>query len=223
MTEGNAAPIEMPKFDFSSCEIATDEQLDAELNKQNNRAKYFEPGKYDVTIEEAEYMGETAKDPNWGKIGLTFKGTQERTILGMVLVPFRDIYYGAKKTTFPFKQFKGFCTALGVEVKRENLESTLKQTFSRLDKLKGRAISIEIGYQKGYVKYAGKVNDAATYCLHTQDGNKVCDAEGKVVVFPDRAAAINYATDNGIAIDEYPRVLSYAPVAGGAAPVAENW
>lgn len=209
--------LQMPKFDFSSCEITTDEQLDAELSKQNQRSKYFDPGKYDVTIDEVEYMGTTEKDPTWGKLSLTFKGAQERTIMGMILLPFNNIYYGAKKTTFPFKKFSNFCSALGVQVKRENLESTLKSTFGQPDKLKGLALSIEVGYEKGYIKYAGKNTEGGTtYCVHTNDGNKVCSAEGTPLLFPDRAAALNYAKDNGIAVDEYPRVLNFSQAASGS-------
>ncbi len=226
MTDENKTVAQMPTFDFSACDITTDAQLDEELAKAKTFAKYFEPGKYDVTIEDVRYLGQTANDPNWGKLGVTLKGAQDRTIDGLVLLPFRDVRYGAKKTMYPFKSFQSFCTAVGVHVTRENLEQTLKSTFSRPEKLKGATVTIEVGYESGYVKYGGK-NDAgvAKYSLYTQDGNIVCGGDKQPLAFPDRAAAIAYAGENQITIDEYVRVLKYAPSANGSGLKAAdaNW
>jgi hypothetical protein len=219
---------EMPKFDFSQCEIATDEELEAELGKtaEHTGPKYFEPGKYDVVIEDVDFLGHAEKDPSWGKLSLTFKGVKDRTIRGMVLLPFSKIHYGAKKTTFPFKKFRSFCQAIGVTVTRDNIEQVLKQTFSKPEKLKGVQLSIEVGYEKGYIRYAGKnVEGDKQYKLYTQDGNVVCGSHnGQPLLFPDFPSAEAYAAENKIVIDKFPQVTGYSSIPNGGVKQADaNW
>lgn len=218
------APVPMPRFDFSQCEIKDDEQLEAKIAEQALGGKYFEPGKYDVVVDDVEFTGLSEKDPTWGNLQVTLKGTNDRTIKSFIMIPFKEVTYGEKKTMFVFRQFRTFCSALGVTVTRANLEETMKTVFAKPERLKGTALSIEVGYQKGYVKYAGKSEDGgAKYTIHTQDGNPVCGPDQRPLIFPDRAAANNYAIENGIAIDKFPRVLSYTASASGLAAQQVSW
>lgn len=216
---------EMPKFDFSEMDIKSETEFEAAAAEEGtNKRTWFDPGKYDVVIDEIEYQGAPKGDSNWGKLAVTFKGTGERSITSFVLLPFRDIKYGKKKTLFPFKQFKQFCSALGNNVTIETLPDTMKQVFSRPEKLKGATLSIEVGFRKGFVKYAGKTADGQNvHKLHTQDGNVVCDSSNQPILFPDRAAAFNYATENNIAVDEYANVLNYSAAATGSGLQTTNW
>jgi hypothetical protein len=227
MSEATVKPV-MPKFKLAKSEIQTDDVLNAALDaEKGGKNDYFEPGHYDVVIDEVEYMGPAKNDTTWGNFKVTLKGTGEKSINSYILVPFQDYRYGEKKSLFPYRNLKSFCDAIGVTLSTKDIDTTLQTVFGQPEKLKGTSVSIDVGYQKGYVKYHGKTSEGGQkYCLHTRDGNVVCsDLTKQPIVFADRAAAINYAADNGIAIDKYVNVLSYAPSAAGVGFKAggSNW
>jgi hypothetical protein len=213
-----APPAEMPRFDFSDCELSSEEVAEAEKKEGGD---WFKPGKHDVEIQSVEYRG-PAKDPNWGKLSITLEGTGGKTIMDFPMIPFKTpVYKSANKDTmFPWKKFKGFCAGLGLEVTRDNVESVLKNNFADVKKLNKRKLTIQVGYQRGHVEGAG---DGSHYKIVLQDGNDLVDSKTReVVLFSDRAAAHNYATENKLAVDKFTSVLSYEK----AAPVSEgntNW
>lgn len=218
--------MEMPRFDFSGATIKTDEELvAAEAGDKKKGDKYFRPGQYDVVIEDVVFQGMAAKDPNWGKLAITYKAG-EKTIMDFVLIPFKDVTYGENKTLFPFKKVQNLASALGTPVTIATLGDSMKTLFGRPEKLKGRPVKIEVGYQKGYVKYNGKnAEGATTYILCDKEHNPVRDNSLNVVTFPDFDAALGYATENKIPVDRYVNVLSYtaSAVAATTATAKSDW
>ncbi len=207
---------EMPKFDFSGASIGSDAELDEALKSEANTDRRFEPGKYEVEIENVTYHAKGKNDDTWTTLAVELRGTGDRKIRTFVLVPSRDLRYGPKKTLFPFKNLQSFCSALGAELKRENAEQVLKQLFSKFDTLKGARVSIELGFKKGFVKYIGKNSEGANqYHLHTQDGNVVCASNDQPIVFADFAAAAEHAKQNSIEIEDL-SVTRWAPSASGS-------
>src|SRR5688572_353681 len=128
---------ELPRFDFSQCAIKDDEELEKALAASQGQSKFFSPGRYDVTIEEVTYNGLNKKDESWGNLEVVYKGAGEKTIKDYLLIPFKSVDFGEKKTKFPFLKVRQFCAALGVEVKGSNLEESMKSVFGRVEKLKG--------------------------------------------------------------------------------------
>ncbi len=215
--------IEMPKMDFSGASFKSDEELAAYEATQNKGDKYFKPGRYEVVIDKVEFKGRNKNDDTWCDLVLTYKGTGEKTINSLVQVPTRDVKFGPKGTTFPFKNLKDFCLAIGHQVGPKNLD-VLKSVFAKPESLVGRPVTIDVGYRKGYVKYVGKRPDgAAFYNLMDRDHNPIRDVDNNPVEFADRDAAFNYAADKNISVDKYVNVLAYSPssvaqAAGSPAP-----
>lgn len=214
--------MDMPKFDFSGCEFQDDSELQTAMDAANKGSKFFQPGRYEVVIDEVKYEG-AAKDPNWGKLTVVYKGTGEKEQKDFLSIPFKTFKYKGDRgeTLYPFKKIAQFSAALGVEVKQSNVAESMKSLFGRPEKLKGRPLVIEIGYQRAYAKYAGKDGDAAVYNLITREGTALADATGKVLTFGDREAVEAHATQEKIPFDKFSNVLSYSKSAN-ASSVAES-
>lgn len=217
--------MEIPRFNFSNCSIKTDEELNAVQENSKKEDKFFKPGKYEVVIDSVEYTGQAPNDPNWGKLTVTYKGTGEKTIKDFLLIPFADVKYGVKGTLYPFRKIQKFGQALGTEVTVKTVEAAMKQLFANPVKLKGRAVGIEVGYEKGHVKYMGKTPEGSKqYSLADRDGNPIRDNAMNVAVFPDFDAAYAYAEENKIPVDRFPRILDYAQSSlAAAAPAKSDW
>lgn len=208
----------MPKFNFSGCSIKDDAQLADELAKAGtDQSKIFKPGKHDVVIKEAVFDGMLPKDPTWGKMKVTFQGTNDKTINAWVCFPTSDIYYGEKKTLFMFNKFKSFCASLGEDVKASNIESVLKKTIGKPEKLAGKPLAIKVGYEKARASYAGKSADGSVLLnLELADGSKYQE-NGQVKVFTDAdskaayKAVETFANEKKIAFDAFAQVLDYFP------------
>lgn len=206
----------MPKFDFSNSDVTTDEQMEAELAKAAG-GKYLAPGRYEVKISEVKWAGLAKGDSTWGMLDLKLL-SGEKEASARVYLPFASPKYGEKQTMIMFKKFKSFCEALEVSVTVASLEQTMKDIFANEGKrLVGARLAVTIGYENGYLKYAGKGEDSvARYNLCTADGNPVCGADKQPLVFADKAAGQAYAQDNQIRIDPFPRVTQYEVATGGS-------
>jgi hypothetical protein len=206
---------EMPKFTFNNLEFKDDAELEAFEKEQKGGGyvdKYFKPGQHDVTIADVEINGMSEKDDTWVKLCVHLKGTGEKTIRSYLQVPTDRLKYGAKNSTWPLKTLKNFCAALGQPLPVENIKTVLNNVFAKPEKLVGRPLVIQVGYQKGYVKYVGKGDGGAKlFNIFDKDNNVVRDLDGTAINFPDQAAAMLYADDNKIPVDKYPSVLGYAP------------
>lgn len=218
--------LELPRFNFSSATIKTEDELAAlEATQGKKGDKYLsKPGKYEVVIQTIEVTGPATSDPTWHKVRFTYMDAGERTIRDTVMVPTTDLVYGEKKTLFPFKKLQRFTGALGYELTASNVGEIMKTVFGQLKKLEGRPVSIEVGYQSAYIKYMGKDGEASVYNIIDRDGNPVRDAELNAVKFPDVDSAKNYAASASIQLG-FANVLAYEKSAAGVAaqPVAASW
>lgn len=220
MTESQA--IEMPRFDFSNVSFKTQEELEAH-DKANGGGtrfveKYFKPGQYDVTITSIDCLGKAQKDDSWVNLVVHYQGTGEKTINGLIQIPTRDVKYGPRGTTYPYRVLQEFCKALGHNLTVETLGQTVKSLFSRPEKLAGTSLRIAVGYAKGYAKYAGKRDDGTAYfVLMDRNHESVKDDSGLDLQFGDKTSAELYAQANKIPFDKYTQVLGFA-----ASPRATN-
>ncbi len=217
----------LPKFNFSGCSIKDDVKLQEELEKSGGQDKFFKEGLHDVEIKTAVFEGMQPKDPTWGKLKVTFLGTNEKEINAWISFPTSDIYYGEKKNNlFMFRKVQAFCAALGEDLKATTLESVLKKVFAKPEKLAGKPLTIRVGYEKAYAKYAGKNPDGTPILnLRLADGTLHQDA-GAVKTFTgaDSRAAYDsvqrYANEHNIGYDAFAQVVEYLP--GKEAPTDET-
>jgi hypothetical protein len=225
MSEQQEKPVEeMPNFSLNDLSFETDEAAD-EAGKKGQALYFDKPGQYDLVIEEATYAGKAENDENWGKVQVTLHGPGERRIKDTILVPFADIKYGEKQTMFPWNKLKNFASALGTDLSVKTLKAQMTSLFRAPSpaKLVGKAVRADIGYQKAYVKYAGKDAAGANQFHIVGVDKNVVAANGQPVVFGDRDAALAYAATNKIAIDKYSNVLKYYKAAGTQATADGSW
>lgn len=216
---------DIPKFSLKGAKIKTEAELQAKL-AETGGARYLRPGIHDVTIASATYEGK-AKDDNWGKFLLTFKGVRDQTTTAMLLVPISDIEYrtaDGKVTTFLYTKFRRFMESLGVLVTVENLEETLNTYFSKPEKtLVGQTLTIKLDYDGNHVKYTGKDEAGKNkYVIQMKDGTQIAGSDKRVLVFGDFDSAMAYVEANQISVQEYPSVLDYTQSATPAKKVG-NW
>lgn len=198
---------EMPRFNFSNSSIKSDEQFTTEGHDER-KFKQLQPGRYDATIAAVEYTGQ-AKDPNWGNMMAVYATADGREIRDYFLIPFSDHLYGEKRTSFPFNKLKKLCAALGYELTIANTADVMKALFAKPEKLVSTPVTIEVGYESGFIHYAGKNTDGARkYQIFGADKNPVRNvATMTPMEFPDQLAAVAYAKENNISVDRFPRVL----------------
>lgn len=201
---------QMPKFDFSAASVRTSEELDA-LTPARKESPYFKAGKHEVKIVDVEYRGIAKGDTNWGSLALTYEGVGNKTIKEFVLIPFKDIVYGEKKTTYPFRKLQDLVAGLGLELTPETLPSVMSTLFANTDALKGLNIAIEVGYQNAHAKYSRPNADGvSTVTIVKKDGTVLNDASGTPLTFADGNSAQEYANQVGIKFDAFMNVLSHA-------------
>lgn len=202
--------LQMPTFDFSQLSFQSDEEVEA-YEKENGGAKYVDkylkPGRHEVVIADVSFKGRCKNDDTWFNLQVTYEGAGGKTANAYLQVPTQDIKYGPKGTLYPYQNLKKFCQAVGYPISTvKDVKSVVKSAFAQPAKsLVKKPLAIELGYNKGHVKYVSK----GEYHLVDRDGNAVTDNDGVPRTFADRDSAILYANSNKIAIDEYPQVLTY--------------
>lgn len=220
---------DMPSFDFSSCSFTDGEAL-AEAEKANSGGggSVFKPGKYDARIAAALYRGPCKGDPTWGDFQLDLEGAGGKSIRAFIQVPFRDFKFGSKGTLFPFRKTKALLAALGYSTDFKDVPASMKACFAKPEKLVGRTVAIDVGYERSFVHYAGKApSGAKRYVIMDQDKNPVRDAQLNVVEFPDFESAMAWAEEKKLDVDKFPRVLAFEASAGkpavDASPLRKPW
>jgi len=218
----------MPVFSFNQSTIKTDAELDSLLGAEGGgkvfEDKFFKPGTHQVTIKSVVYQG-TANDDRWGKFLLTLEGTNSKTMTDKILVPLQGPVFtsakSGKNTGYPYKKFKNFMSALGIEISVPTLESAVIESFTSPDTvLVGRSVSANMGYDSNSIGYEGKDEAGIKlYNITMRDGSTLANAAGKTINFPEREVAKEYAEQHGIILG-YVNVLSYNQ---GEAVVAGAW
>ncbi len=209
---------EMPKFDFSKATLKTNSEL---AGKADN-GKFLRPGRHEVTVQAVENAGIDKNDPNWFQLKVTLKGTGDKTITDYVKIPMRDNVYGQYKSLKPFKRLINLVKGLGADLTVETAGTVLPSLFERAEKLVGRGLAVEVGYENAYGKYV-KTDEGAHIEIVKTDGQTVNDlATGRPLRFPDSKAAEAHAKGVNIRFDAFTRVLSYDKSATASAPKAAN-
>ncbi len=195
----------MPKFDFSKSTVKTTEELEALAPKDS---KFFRPGRHEVVIAGVEYTG-AAKDPNWGKLTVTYGGTGDKTIKDFVLIPFSDIKYGEKQTIYPFKKLQNLVSGLGLTLTPENMGDVMNTLFKDTTVLTGLHLIIEVGYQNGHLKFS-RVDDQTVVNIVEKGGELLTDGVSKdPLIFSDADSALAYAEQKGLKVDRFVNVVGY--------------
>ncbi len=198
----------MPKFDFSKSTVKTTEELEA-LAPKRGESKFFRPGRHEVVIAGVEYTG-TAKDPNWGKLTITYGGTGEKTIKDFVLIPFSDIKYGEKQTVYPFKKLQNLVAGLGLVLTPENMGDVMTTLFKDTTVLTGLHLIIEVGYQNGHLKFSRNGADESVVNIVEKNGDLLTDGVSKeALIFSDADSALAYAEQKGLKVDRFVNVIGY--------------
>jgi hypothetical protein len=198
----------MPKFEFAGSSIKNDEDFVA-AGGGEKKPRFLNPGRYDVKVAAMEYTG-LARDPNWGSMMAVYETADGRTIRDYFMIPFTDHLYGEKRTAFPFKRLQTIATAFGHTLTVANTADVMKTLFGKPEKLVGTPVVIDVGYEGGFIHYAGKNKDGGKkYQIYTPDHNPVRDAATMTPVeFPDVGAAEAYAAANNLPVEKFPRILS---------------
>lgn len=219
---------EMPKFDFSKSALKSDDDLTAVSGEgAGKKEKFLKPGRYDVKIAALEFQGVAKNDANWGNMLAVYETADGRSIRDYFMIPFSDHLYGEKKTAFPFQKLVKIAAAYGQALTVANTADVMKALFAKPEKLVGMPVTIEVGFEGGFIHYAGKNRDGGKrFQIYGADHNPVRDAATMTPIeFPDFSAAEQYATANNLNFDKWPRVLQIARSAAAVAKpaVASNW
>jgi hypothetical protein len=194
----------MPKFNFGTIDV-TDAEVEAAVAPRSN-SKFFEPGNYTVKVTKAELGNANASDPTWYNVKLELGGIDERTIRTNLMIPTSDIRFNkpdTKNPLFLFAKLKEFLVGIGESGDTADVKKVLPKLFSKLDKLVGRELNVDIGYKGYYIGYVGQKQ----FKIFEKDGREFKDENGQSPVFVDRDSAIAEAATYGLTIAKFPEVL----------------
>lgn len=193
--------VNVPQFNLNASNInfETDEALQAELAKKGGN--YFtEPCNVDLVIAAAALHAnkDTGEifckgDKSWFNVKLTLKSADDKSIDHWVQVPTDKLEFGEKGTLAVFRKLQEFLIGLGEVVTIAKMQSILEKNFIDLDKLVGKKVNVDLGYEGPYV---AKVPDTEEYAVYVK-GHALKD-DGVEVRLPDRSSAIQYAKSQGI-------------------------
>ena len=201
---------EAPKFNLSASNIGiTQDKLEEELNKQGG--KFFDPGNYDLEIDDADFHKNRgtqsiycANDGTWLNVVITFRGLDDRQIKTWLQVPTSKITFGAKNTYAVYRKFAAFMAAIGQAITTDNLSSVVPKYFSDPKKLKGLKLNADIGYAGAYIDRVSETE------YRIVKGDKPLEDGDGIITFPDRKAAAAYAQGERIDV-RFPEVTKYTP------------
>ncbi len=217
----------LPRFNFSKSTIKTTAELNKVVEETSGKQdRFFRPGKYEVKVIAAVHQGPAA-DKTWQKFLLTLKGAGPATITHQVMVPFESIEYNTstgKNKLFAYSKLVKLMAGIGVALTPENLEATLMEYFSNVEKsLVGRQLSIDVGFRGNFIKYVGKNADGKTQY-------QICLSDQTLLpeVYADYGAAEAAAEVKKIEVSKFAEVTDITPSATGAATgtgglKAANW
>jgi hypothetical protein len=229
----------MLKFNFTNPGFVSEEEFAAAAEKKGGA--FFEPGNYDLIVNQIRYLEMAKKDPSWASFEITLTdgkatlhevpckpvpgqppktklvakdaaGKDVKSIRHFLYVPTQKVTYGEKQSTFMFVKFREFMAALGETITCDKAGlSIIPKYFKDPAKLQGVVLNVDIGYDGPYAKFVAKDD----YRLAGADGKNICED-----AFSSRQAAEAEAANRGIALSNFVNVLKFA--ASQTAPKAET-
>lgn len=191
----------VPSFNLNASNINfdTDEALQAELAKKGGN--YFDsPGNVDLVITAADVHANKESgeifckgDKTWFNVKLTLKSQDDKSIDHWIQVPTSSLEFGEKKTLAVFRKLQEFFIGLGEVVTIAKIQGLLEKYFSKMDKLVGQKVNVDLGYEGPFVT---KAPDTEEYMVMVK--GKAMKDEGVEVRLPDRSSAVQYAKSQGI-------------------------
>ena len=129
-----------------------------------------------------------------------------------VSVPTESLSFNGKDDNYPKTKLLQLLSALGYDVTPKNLGTILEQTFGRPEKMVGRRMKIEVGYDGAHlIPSGGKFNLVSRWGRPLKD-----KATGEPLSFSDRDSAELYCESNQVKLQKFPVITSFVQSASGS-------
>lgn len=193
-------------FKVSAEQLAVSEKpAKTAQKKEKKEVKFFLPGQHEVEISLLEEKNPVASDTTWINYWLEVTGTGEKRTGVNISVPTASLAFNGKEDNYPKTKLLQLLTALGYEVSPKNLASILEQTFGKPERMVGRRMKIEVGYDSAHLLPSG-----GKFNLVSRWGRPLKDkGTGEPLAFSDRAAAELYCETNKVKLQKFPVITSF--------------
>lgn len=193
-------------FKVSAEQLAVAEKTEkSSQKKEKKEVKFFLPGQHEVEISLLEEKNPVAADPTWINYWLEVTGTGSKRTGVNISVPTESLSFNGKDDNYPKTKLLQLLSALGYEVTPKNLASILEQTFGKPERMVGRRMTIQVGYDSAHlVPAGGKLNLVSRWGRPLKD-----KATGEPLSFADRAAAELYCETNKVKLQKFPVITEF--------------
>lgn len=197
--------------------VAQKEQKSPE-KKEKKEVKFFLPGQHEVEISLLEEKKPVASDPSWINYWLEVSGTGGKRTGVNVSVPTESLSFAGKDDNYPKTKLLQLLSALGYDVTPKNLATILEQTFGKPERMVGRRLTIQVGYDGPHLMPAsGKFNLVSRWGRALKD-----KATGEALSFADRAAAELYCETNKVKLQKFPVITEFKVAESDVGESEEN-
>ena len=190
------------------------EEYEAWAKAAESGSFFSEPGSYELEVTSIENKGTARTDSSWVRLQVTLTGITGQTIKQFINVPTVNVNFkkeDGSTTSFPYKLYKDFLTALGLDVTVGNVLTHSRSLYVK-NKIIGMRIKAQLGYRNAYAKYEGKDESGNTQYSLVYEDKTVTDAETqKPLLWNSKDAVENHAkVDLGITkFDSFIQILQY--------------
>ena len=193
-------------FKVSDDQLAVAEKQTPERKKEKKEVKFFLPGEHEVEISLLEEKDAVKSDPTWINYWMEVTGTGEKRTGVNISVPTESLSFNGKDENYPKTKLLQLLTSLGYNVTSKNLASILESTFGKPEKMVGRRLRINVGYDGAHLQpKSGKFNLVSRWGRPLKD-----KSSGEELSFNDRAAAELYCESNKIKLQKFPVITAFA-------------
>ncbi len=193
-------------FKVSDEQLAVAEKQTPERKKEKKEVKFFLPGEHEVEISLLEEKDAVKSDPTWINYWMEVTGTGDKRTGVNISVPTESLSFNGKDENYPKTKLLQLLTSLGYNVTSKNLASILESTFGKPEKMVGRRLRINVGYDGAHLQpKSGKFNLVSRWGRPLKD-----KSNGEELSFNDRAAAELYCESNKIKLQKFPVITAFA-------------
>lgn len=192
-------------FKVSAEQLAVAEKQPTEKRREKKEVKFFLPGQHEVEISLLEEKDPVKSDNTWINYWLEVTGTGEKRTGVNVSVPTESLSFNGKDDNYPKTKLLQLLSALGYDVTPKNLGTILEQTFGKPEKMVGRRMKIEVGYDGAHlIPSGGKFNLVSRWGRPLKD-----KGTGEPLSFSDRDSAELYCESNQVKLQKFPVITSF--------------